>query len=122
MTDLDFDHFVEKLRTDIWGFDRIYDQHVGYYRQLLPHVLLGDLVRYLKSVASTEGTERIALDQAMGLLERGMGSTDTKLKELVAVSFLARLDSEDEDFEPIRARFGDRLEELYQLQKQDRRT
>jgi hypothetical protein len=121
MTDLDFDHFVERLRSDIRGFGRIYDQHVSYYHQVLPHVLLGDLVRYLKSVASTQGAEPIALDQAMGLLETGMGSPDLKLQELVAVSFLARLDSEDEDFEPIRARFGDRLKERYQVEKQGRR-
>lgn len=121
MADLDFDDFVEKLRTDIPGFGRIYDQHVSYYHQVLPHVLLGDLTQYLKSVVRTQGAERGALDQAMGLLERGMGSADMKLQELVAVSFLARIESDDEDFEVIRARFGDRLKERYQVQKQDRR-
>ena len=117
MADLDFDHFVEKLRTDVRGFGRIYDQHVSYYQQVLPHVLLGDLARYLKSVAKSNGPERVALDEAMGLLECGMSSADTKLQELVAVSFLARLDPEDEDFEPIRARFGERLKEQYQVHK-----
>ena len=120
MTDLDFDHFVERLRTDIRGFDRIYDQHVNYYREILPHVLLGDLVRYLKSGARREGPERVALDEAMVLLECGMQSADTKLQELVAVSFLARLDPEDEDFEAIRSRFGDRLKERYRAQTQGR--
>jgi hypothetical protein len=122
MADLDFDHFVEKLRTDVRGFGRIYDQHVSYYRQALPHVLLGDLVRYLKAVAKTEGPERVAIDEAMGLLECGMGSADTKLQELVGVSFLARIDPEDEDFEAIRARFGDRLKERYQVHKQGRHS
>jgi hypothetical protein len=120
MADLDFDHFVEKLRTDVRGFGRIYDQHVSYYRQVLPHVLLGDLARYLKLVARNKGPERIALDEAVALLECGMGSADSKLRELVALSFLARLDPEDEDFEPIRARFGERLEEQYQVHKGSR--
>jgi hypothetical protein len=118
--DLDVDHFVEKLRTDIRGFGRIYDQHVSYYQQVLPHVLLGDLVRYLKSVSKSQGPERVAIDEALGLLECGMGSADTELQELVAVSFLSRLDPEDEDFEAIRARFGDRLRKRYQMHKQDR--
>jgi hypothetical protein len=121
MADLDFDHFVEKLRTDVRGFGRIYDQHVSYYQQVLPHVLFGDLVRHLKSVARSQGPEHVAVDEAVALLECGMGSTDTRLQELVAVSFLARLDLEDEDFEAIRARFGDRLRERYQLEKQGRR-
>jgi hypothetical protein len=120
MADLDFDHFVEKLRTDIRGFGRIYDQHVSYYRQVLPHVLLGDLVRYLKSVARSEGPERVAVDEAMALLESGMGSADTKLQELVTVSFLARLDPDDEDLEAVRSRFGDRLKETYQADKRGR--
>jgi hypothetical protein len=120
MADLDFDHFVEKLRTDVRGFGRIYDQHVSYYREALPHVLLGDLVRYLKLVAKTAGPERGAIDEAMGLLESGMGSGDTELQELVGVSFLARIDPEDEDFEAIRARFGDRLKERYQVHQQGR--
>ncbi len=121
MADLNFDHFVEKLRTDVRGFGRIYDQHVSYYQQVLPHVLLGDLVRYLKSVARSQGPEHVAVDEAMGLLECGMGSTDTKLQELVAVSFLARLDVDDEDFQAIRARFGDRLQERYRVEKEGRR-
>jgi hypothetical protein len=118
MADLALDHFVEKLRTDVRGFGRVYDQHVSYYQQVLPHVLLGDLVRYLKSVARSQGPERVAVDEAMGLLEWVMGSADTNVQELVAVSFLARLDSEDEDFEAIRARFGDRLKERYQAERQ----
>ena len=76
----------------------------------------------MKSVARSEGPERIAVDEAVALLECGMGSADTKLQELVAVSCLARLDPEDEDFEPIRARFGDRLEETYQVHKGSRHT
>jgi hypothetical protein len=121
MADLDFNQFVEKLRTGVRGFGRVYDQHVSYYQEVLPHVLLGDLVRYLKSIAGSQGPERVALDEAMGLLECGMGSTDAKLQELVAVSFLARLDPEDEDVEAIRARFGDRLKERYQVERQGRR-
>ena len=120
MADLDLDHFVEKLRTNVRGFGRIYDQHVSYYQQVLPHVLLGDLARYLKSVANSNGPERVALDEAVGLLECGMGSADTKLRELVAVSFLARLDPEDEDLEPLRARFGERLKEQYLVHKEGR--
>ena len=120
MADLDFDHFVERLRTDVRGFGRFYDQHVSYYQQVLPHVLLGDLARYLKSVARSKGPERVALDEAVALLECGMGSADTKLQELIAVSFLARLDPEDEDFELISARFGKRLKEQYQVHKGSR--
>ena len=122
MADLDLDHFVKKLRTDVRGFVRIYDQHVSYYQQVLPHVLLGDLAHYLNSVARTDGPERMALDEAVALLECGLGSADTKLQELIAVSFLARLDPEDEDFAPIRARFGERLKGQYQVHHGSRHT
>ena len=100
--DLDFEHFPEQLRAQVPGFDRIYDQHVRYYDQVLPHVLLGDLVRFLRAEVRCHGEGREALRQATLLLERGMESADSKLRELVAVSFLAKLDPEDEVCEALR--------------------
>jgi hypothetical protein len=102
MTDLDFEHFPEQLRACVPGFDWVYDQHVRYYDQVLPHVLLGDLVQFLRSELRCHGEERSCLHEALALLERGLESADSKLRELVTVSFLAKLDPGDEVFEAMR--------------------
>lgn len=109
MTVLDYEHFAELLRAQVTGFDRIYDQHVRDYDQVLPHVLLGDLVRFLSDEVRIHGEGSKALCEAMDLLERGMGSADPKLQELVAVSFLENLDPGDEAFPAIHRLYGPRL-------------
>jgi len=111
MTELDFEHFPEQLRACVPGFDLIYDQHVRYYDQVLPHVLLGDLVQFLRTEVRRHGDERACLHEALALLERCVESSDCRLRELVAVSFLAKLDPDDEVFEAMQ-RAGRLLGEL----------
>jgi hypothetical protein len=113
MTEVTYARFPEQLRTQVPGFDRIYDEHVRDYDEVLPHVLLGDLVRFLLDEVRVQGTRSTALREAMILLERGMGSADPKLQELVAVSFLENLDPEEQAFPAIRTLFGPYLEEQY---------
>ncbi len=78
-----------------------------------PHPLLGDLVRFLSSEVSAHGEESAALPIAMNLLECGMASRDPLLSELVAVSFIENLESDDPYFPAIRRLFGPSLEEQY---------
>ncbi len=113
MTDLTFETFPNQLRTAVPGFDRVYDDHVAEYGDVLPHVLLGELVRFLSTEAGTHGPESAVLKQAMLLLERGMGSPDSRVQELVAVSFLENLDPDDPAFPVLRNLFGVRLERQY---------
>jgi hypothetical protein len=111
MNSFTYDSFPAKLRADVSGFDRVYDEHVADYDELLPHVLLGELVRFLSSEVALHGAEATAVRQAMPLLEQAMGSGDERLEELVAVSFLENLDASDPSFPAIRSLFGPRLQE-----------
>jgi hypothetical protein len=113
MSRFTYDNFAEQFRATVPGFDRIYDEHVADYAQVLPHVLFGDLVRFLSSEVALRGAGSVALKQAMLLLEAGMGCQDPRVQELVAVSFLENLDRHDTSFPAIRSLFGPRLEEQY---------
>lgn len=117
MTDLTYESFPDQLRTAVPGFDHVYDEHVADHDEILPHVLLGDLVRFLSGEVELRGAECPALKQAMPLLERGMGSRDPRVQELIAVSFLENLDPGDPGFPVIRMWFGPRLEEQYRKQR-----
>lgn len=113
MTAITYDSFADQLRREVPGFEHVYNEHVADYDQVLPHVLLGDLVRFLSREVELHGATSAALRQAMSLLEGGMGSRDPRLQELVAVSFLENLDPTDASFSTIRTFFGPRLDEQY---------
>ncbi|MFH0899680.1 MAG: hypothetical protein V2A73_03500 [Pseudomonadota bacterium] len=114
MNRLDFDHFPEELRARVPGFAQVYEEHIRDYDEVLPHVLLGELVRFLADEIRSHGQQSTALCEAMELLERGMGSLDSRLQELIAVSFLENLEPQDEAFATISSMFGPRLREQYQ--------
>jgi hypothetical protein len=118
MIGLTYDTFADQFRALVPGFDRIYDQHLADYAQVLPHVLFGDLARFLSSEVALQGAGSMALKQAMLLLEAGMGSQDPRVQELVAVSFLENLDPRDGSFPAIRSLFGPMLEEQYKHYEQ----
>jgi hypothetical protein len=113
--DLNYQSFSDQLRVAVPGFAGIFDEHVADNGEVLPHVLLGDLVRFLSNEIQVHGVETGAVQQAMALLECGMASDDARLQELVAVSFLENLEPEDPSFPTIRKMFGPRLEEQYTL-------
>ena len=119
MSALDFAGFPEQLRAQVPGFDRIYDEHLRDYDEVLPHVLVGELVRFLSDQARHHGEHSDALRQAMDLLEQGMSSADPRLQELVAVSFLENLDPADVAFPAISRLFGPRLREQYERYKRE---
>jgi hypothetical protein len=111
MTRFTYDSFPATLRGAVPGFDRVYDEHVADYDEPLPHVLLGDLVRFLSNEVELHGSEATALRQAMPLLEQAMEGGDARLEELIAVSFVENLRVEDPSFPVIRSLLGPRLEE-----------
>jgi hypothetical protein len=100
--DLDFERFPEQLGARVPGFARVYHQHVRYYGEVLPHVLVGDLVEFLRYEVRSNGEQGPCLGVALALLERALESADRRLRELVAVSFVAKLDPDDELCEAIR--------------------
>jgi hypothetical protein len=113
MTELNFDSFPKILGSVVPGFDRVYDEHVADNGGVLPHVLVGELVRFLVSQVEASGASSSALRAAMPLLEDAMAGSDARLQELIAVSFIENLDPGDHAFAVIRGLFGPKLEEQY---------
>ena len=110
-----YDSFVPKLLAELPGFKRIYDEHLQAYDEVLPHVLVGDLTRYViasyrQMSTDTTGKARQVVDRALALLEQSTQSSDSRLQELVSVSFLENLQQADEDYDGIKALLGPHLE------------
>ena len=101
---LTYDTFVPTLLAELPGFKEIYDEHLRDYDTVLPHVLIGDLTRYVivsyrQMSTDASGQARQAVDRALALLEQAMQSTDAQLQALVSVSFLENLHQADADYE-----------------------
>jgi hypothetical protein len=110
---LAYESIAEELRARVPGFERVYDEHVRDYDEVLPHVLLGDLVRFLDAELRTRGPASHAAREAVSLMEEALASDDPRLQELVVVSFLENLEPAEETFPIVRGLFGPRLEAEY---------
>lgn len=110
MIELTYENILGALRTSVPGFDQLYEEHLSKYDEALPHVLFGDLVRFLDKEVRLNGPFSPVLAAAMGVLERAMGSQDPKLEELVAVSFIENLEPGEVTFPAFRRLFGPSLE------------
>lgn len=88
---LTYENFPEQLRQQVEGFEHVYHQHLRDYDELLPHVLLGDLVRFLTGRVKDGGISDHAVQSALVLLALATRSADQRLKDLVAVSFVEAL-------------------------------
>jgi hypothetical protein len=107
--DLTYENFPERLRDQVAGFSAVYDQHVSDNDQVLPHVLLGDLVRFVEERVRAEGPESPPLRMVLDLMEAALGARDAKLRNLVMVSFLENVDLRDPTWSKIKLKFGPRL-------------
>jgi hypothetical protein len=117
-----YDSFAEKLREHVVGFSDLYDQHVRDNDEVLPHVLMGDLVDSLADRVHAEGAGSQAVRVALDLLERGMQAEDERLQELISVSFLEDLDPEDTSFSQLEALMGPGLRHQLEKYKEARRA
>lgn len=93
----------------------IHDEHLADNVELLPHVFMGDVTRFVVSLhkkllmdPGSEHGEKI-LSTTLELLERALREGDDDLQELIVVSFLENLEQSDEDYESLKRLLGKEL-------------
>jgi hypothetical protein len=113
--------FVRDLLLQVPDLQPLYKEHVEDNDELLPHVFMGDVTRFIVALNAdslSEGPDSTAsertLTKALDFLEQGMHKAD-KVRELVAVSFLENLDQSDENYPSLKSHLGKSL--LEQLAK-----
>ena len=96
------EHFAlfERLATEVPAIARLRDQHLRDYEELLPHLLMADVARYVASYfADATGAQvpppsREELGRTLALIDAAMGSEPEPVRELISVSFLENLEHE----------------------------
>jgi hypothetical protein len=104
--------FVRALLDRVPLLRPIYEEHVRYYDEPIPHVLMGDVTRVAVDLHDDALTgNRVAdegLSELLAALEIGMASRE-EVQEMITVSFLENLDREDFALEDLRQRLGPTL-------------
>ena len=89
---------IDQLLERVPELRAVYEEHVHDYDELLPHVFLGDVTRYVvqrvRSGETTFSTEPIR--RVLESIEQYLASGDEEVEELAWVSFAENL-SEHED-------------------------
>ncbi len=95
---------VPELRT-------VYEEHIRDNDELLPHVWLGDVSRYIvQQVRSGETGPATSVERILSALDQWLAFGDEHVKELVSVSFVENLVEHDDVLESLKGLLGPNLE------------
>ena len=99
---------VKELFAEIPGFADQLEGHILEQDELLGHLLLAEVVRYLQHMVQLEGAQSDVLHSTMRILETWATHGDDLVHNLLMVSFIENLD----DDLAIRQLFGPKLQTL----------
>lgn len=110
---------VRQLVKEVPEFQSVVAEHEAFNEDLLPHVLFGDLTRWVIDLyrrARNSPNERVdsvrVLNRALSFLEERFEDVDDEAsQDLITLSFLENLGQAGPDFEGIRAQLGPALRE-----------
>ncbi len=89
MAALSVSDVLDELRIAIPEFNQTFDEHVAEYG-VLPHVLFGDLTRFVVSAHERRDTD--LENRSLAFLDRALLLGDGDVVNLVAVSFVENVD------------------------------
>lgn len=88
--------FIEYLIVEHLELKPIYDAHVEYYEEVLPHVLFGEFTSYVILLAADMDRNNIFLTGFLSSMEKGISSGEADVVNLIMVSFVENLMGEYE--------------------------
>lgn len=107
MQHITYDNFVQSLLAAVPETREIHQLHLENNDEILPHVLLGDVTRFVIDTYRRSNTE--LLGRTLDFLEEAVSASDEKLQELVIVSFLENLHQAGNDYEGFKKTLGPNL-------------
>jgi len=105
---------INLLLTRVPELKPVYDEHMHDYEELLPHVFLGDVTRYVVTQARCgEISPGRPLDRILDVLNQCLAGGDEQVKELVAVSFVENLLEHEEVLTILKELIGPHLQKEF---------
>ncbi len=106
---------VQRLIERVPELRGMYQQHVQFNGELLPHVFLGEVCGYVEEqVRSGDVTGQGLLRRIVDFFECAIASGDEDVQELISVSFVENLAWQEDVFERIEGLLGENLRREFQ--------
>lgn len=81
-------NFIAALIDHVPELRSVYSEHIEDYDEVLPHVFMGDVTRFIAQQLQTNISDTLAVvRRILDVLERGMISGDDSVQEIISVSF-----------------------------------
>ena len=97
--------FMEKLVAGTPELEALYREHLGFYNEILTHVLMGEISELVISTAA-DGRFPDWLATLLEQMEAGLISGQAHITELVAASFVENLCGEDRAIAALMPKLG----------------
>lgn len=104
--------FLNRMLVQVPELSRVYEEHRNIGKRILPHVLMGDITRFVIAQHQNEldsQTRSSILERCLDFLEKGITEEVEEVQELISVSFLENLAQSDALYDSIRSRLGPSL-------------
>ena len=108
------EQFICQLLKHVPELQRTYDEHLQDNEELLPHVLFGEVSRYVvQQVRANENALTAPVSRILDCLEQGVASGDEQVRNLVSASFVENLAEYDDVLARLKALMGPNLEKEF---------
>ena len=116
MTNIDStENCINQLLDHAPELRAMYDEHIHDYNELLPHVFMGDISRFVVQKAKLGDEDAISLvRRILDCLEQCMESGADNVKDLISVSFVENVVDHYEALPALRGMIGPTLEKEFQ--------
>ncbi len=116
--------FIENIATNVSWTSDLYRDRISYYDQLLPHVLMCEMSTTFLSISDETFIHKLNVEENLvklkiflELIENGLNSNSSEVKNLILVSFIENVAPYIKYFSSIQTIIGNSLkEELESLQ------
>ena len=108
-------NLVTQLLDRVPDLKSTYDEHLRDNHELLPHMFLGDVTRFVvREMRSQEARPSKPVRRIIEFFEQCMASGDEQVIELISVSFLENLLGEDDILANLKKLMGPNLAKQFE--------
>ena len=106
--------FFEMMLNKVPELCPFYEEHLADNDELLPHVFMRDVTRFIVDLqnqmlqSKSEKVEKV-VSKLFTLFEDAMNYGNSEVQNLVAVSFLENLESDNPSYSVLKSKFGQKL-------------
>lgn len=104
--------FFDSLLEKVPELNSVYEEHLSDYDELLPHVLMADITRFILDLLDKDhnqsNEEKISI--FLRHFENALKLGDEEVKNIVVVSFLENLEQDSPSYDLLKSRFGKELQ------------